>query len=489
MAGRPALRAIAYEALTFDDILLEPAYSEVLPSETDITTQVTRNHRLNIPILSAAMDTVTEAEMAIALAKMGGLGIIHRNLTPEQQAEEVRRVKRASSVIIRDPVRVQPDATIEQVRLLMKKHKISGIPVTDASGKLVGIVTQRDLRFAHDPHAPITTVMTPREKLITGKEGISLEEARHLLHKHRIEKLPLVDEEDRLVGLITYRDIRQLQAFPQASKDREGRLLVGAAVGTGLAEQRRAELLVEAGVDILCVDSAHGHSRAVLEMVRWLKRTFPQIDVIGGNVATPEGARALVEAGVDAVKVGVGPGSICTTRVIAGVGVPQVTAIARVYEALHGMGVPIIADGGIRYSGDIAKAIAVGADAVMLGNLLAGTEEAPGDLIIYEGRKFKVYRGMGSLEAMHAGGKHRYRQEAMKKLVPEGVVGRVPYRGRVSEVVAQLVGGLRVSMGYCGARRLVDLRRARIIRQTWAGMRESHVHDVEIIREAPNYTR
>ncbi len=476
-----------YEGLTFDDVLLEPAYSEVLPSDTDVSTFVTRRIKIAIPILSAAMDTVTEAEMAIAMARLGGLGIIHRNLPPHEQAEQVKRVKRASSVIIRNPVTVSPEDPISKVKTLMKKHDISGVPVTENSGKLVGIITQRDLRFVDDDSVPVRRFMTPGERIITAREGVTIQEAEKVMHEHKIEKLPLVDEKGRLTGLITYRDLRQLKAYPNASKDKEGRLLVGAAVGTGEAELERARVLVDAGVDIICVDSAHGHSINVINMVKELKKLFPDKEIMAGNVATPEGALALLEAGADAIKVGVGPGSICTTRVIAGVGVPQLTAILRVAAVLDGSGVPLIADGGIRYSGDIAKAIAAGAQAVMLGNLLAGTEEAPGETIIYEGRRFKVYRGMGSLEAMKEAGKFRYRQEKMNKFVPEGVVARVPYRGKVQEVVEQLVGGLRVAMGYCGARTLSDLRKAKLIRQTWAGMRESHVHDVEIIREAPNY--
>lgn len=477
------------EALSFDDVLLVPAYSEVEPAEVDVSTFVTRLSRVNIPILSAAMDTVTEAQMAITMAREGGLGVIHRNMSIEKQVEEVKKVKRAESILIREPITLPETSTIGEARALMEKHSIGGIPIVDGEGRLKGILTHRDVRFEKDDNSQVSRVMTTQ--VVTIEEGATLQQAEELLRKNRIEKLPVVDKEGRLVGLITFKDIEKRRRYPNAVKDQHGRLKVAAAVGAGQAGVDRALALAEAGVDIICIDSAHAHTKNVLETIKTIKRHLPDIELIAGNVATAEGALALVEAGADAVKVGVGPGSICTTRIVAGVGMPQITAIMEVAQALRGTGIPIIADGGIRYSGDIAKALAAGADTVMVGNLLAGTDEAPGETIIYEGRRYKVYRGMGSLEAMMAGegGANRYSQERLVKFVPEGVVGRVPYRGPASEMVYQLVGGLRLAMGYLGARRIADLRRARMVRQTLAGLHEGHVHDVEIIKEAPNYYR
>jgi len=479
-----------FEGLTFDDVLLVPQYSEVLPHEVDVSTWLTKRIKLNIPIISAAMDTVTESRMAIALAREGGIGIIHRNMGIEEQAREVERVKKSESGMIMNPVTVTPDTTVKTALEIMERYRISGVPVVSDGNKLVGILTNRDLRFIKptDYHKPVSEFMT-KENLIVAKERVTLEEATEILHRHKIEKLPIVDKEGRLVGLITLKDIVKKQKYPNACKDEFGRLRVGAAVGTGADTKDRVSALVYAGVDVIVVDTAHGHSKRVLQTVEMIKSEYPQVDVIAGNVATGEAVEDLIKAGADAVKVGVGPGSICTTRVIAGVGVPQVTAIMLAYKVAKKYGVPIIADGGIRYSGDIVKALAVGASAVMLGNLLAGTEEAPGEVIYYQGRAYKAYRGMGSLGAMMSRmSTDRYGQEKMEKFVPEGIEGRVPYRGRLSDVIFQLVGGLRSGMGYLGARNIEELRqKAKLVRITWAGYKESHVHDVIITKEAPNY--
>lgn len=476
------------EGLTFDDVLLVPAMSEVMPSEVDTTTRLTPNITLNIPLMSASMDTVTEARMAIALAREGGIGVIHRNLTPEDQAGEVDKVKRSESGIIVDPVYLSPDHKIHDALAIMARYRISGVPITDANRKLVGILTNRDLVFEENHDQPIKNVMTS-ENLITAPVNTTLEEAKKILHAHRIEKLPLVDEEYHLKGLITIKDIDKARKYPQAAKDEKGRLRVGAAVGTGPDVKERAAALVEAGVDVLVLDTAHGHSRRVLDTLAWLKSEYGgRVDIIAGNVGTGEGARALIEHGADAVKVGLGPGSICTTRVVAGIGVPQVTAIWDCAQVAQEYGVPVIGDGGIRYSGDITKAIAAGADVVMLGSIFAGTEEAPGETEIYQGRSYKVYRGMGSIGAMRAGGRDRYFQESAKKLVPEGIEGRVPYKGPLSETVFQLVGGLKAGMGYCGVATIHELKtKTKFIRITAASMQESHPHDVQITKEAPNY--
>jgi IMP dehydrogenase len=477
---------IAYQGITFDDVLLEPAYSEVLPSEVDVRTQLTRNIRINIPIVSSPMDTVTESELAIALAQEGGIGIIHKNMSIERQTTEVDKVKRSENGIITDPITLPPHETVATARRIMERYNISGVPITE-NGYLRGILTRRDLRFLTDNNLRISEVMT-KDHLVTAPENTTLEAAERILTENKVEKLLLVDDEFRLKGLITIKDIDKLANFPSACKDARGRLRVGAAIG--VHDYERAESLIKAGVDVLVVDSAHGHSSNVLETVRQIKKRYP-IDVIAGNVATKEGARALVEAGADAVKVGIGPGSICTTRVISGVGVPQITAIYQAAQGVAGTGVPIIADGGIRYSGDITKAIAAGAHSVMLGALLAGLAESPGQTIIYKGRTFKVYRGMGSLGAMGAGGKERYRQDGSPagKLVPEGVEGRVPYKGALAPFVYQLVGGLRAGMGYCGTRTIEELRtRTRFILVTSAAVQESHPHDIAITQEAPNYS-
>ncbi|MBL7947084.1 MAG: IMP dehydrogenase [Flavobacteriales bacterium] len=478
------------EGLTYDDVLLIPAYSEVLPREVDIRSWFTRNIRLNIPVVSAAMDTVTGAELAIAIAQQGGIGVIHKNQSIAEQAAEVRRVKRSESGMIMDPVKLDEKALVVDALKLMAEHKIGGIPVVDASDRLVGIVTNRDLRFEKKMQRPVAEVMT-RDRIITALPDTSMVQAEDILQEHKIEKLPVVNAEGKLVGLITYKDIIKLKQRPNACKDRLGRLRVAAAVGVTRDTLDRARALVEAGVDALVIDTAHGHSRGVLEMLREVKAQLPDVDVIVGNVATAEAAQALVKAGADAVKVGIGPGSICTTRVIAGVGVPQLTAVMDCAAALEGSGVPVIADGGIRYTGDIVKAMAAGAGTVMIGSMFAGVEESPGETVIYEGRRFKTYRGMGSIEAMQQGSKDRYFQDAeddIKKLVPEGISGRVPYKGRLAEVVHQLVGGLRAGMGYCGASDMEALKQARFIRITSAGVRESHPHDVHITREAPNYS-
>ncbi|QJA06893.1 IMP dehydrogenase [Thermosulfurimonas marina] len=479
------------EALTFDDVLLVPAYSEVLPREVDVSTYITPKIRLNIPIVSAAMDTVTEARMAISMAREGGLGVIHRNMSIEEQCREVERVKKSESGMILDPVTVGPETPIREVLRLMEEYHISGIPVVEGpEKKLLGIVTNRDLRFETALDRPVREVMT-RENLITAPPGVTLEEAKRILHENRIEKLLIVDENFCLKGLITIKDIEKLRKYPHACKDELGRLRVGAAVGTGPERLAHAEALLKAGCDVLVVDAAHGHSRNVIETVKDIKAHFPEAQVIAGNVATAEGAEALIKAGADGIKVGVGPGSICTTRIVAGVGVPQITAIHACAQVADRYGVPVIADGGIKFSGDITKAIGAGAHAVMIGSLLAGTEEAPGETILYEGRTYKIYRGMGSLGAMMSGraARERYGQaEGPAKFVPEGIEGRVPYRGPVSNMIFQLVGGLRSGMGYCGCRTIEELRRkARFVRITMAGLRESHVHDVAIVKEAPNY--
>lgn len=476
-------------ALTFDDVLLVPLKSEILPSEVDTRTRLTRNVALNIPIVSAAMDTVTEANLAIALAREGGIGIIHKNLDIETQAMEVDRVKRSESGMITKPFTLGPEASVAEALELMARYKISGIPITDGAGKLVGILTNRDLRFLDRTDIAVKDVMT-KGKLITVSEGTTLEDAKHVLHKNRIEKLPVVDKDFRLKGLITVKDIKKKMDFPNACKDKQGRLRVGAAVGVAKDTDDRVAALVEAGADVLAVDSAHGHARAVLATVERVKSRCPDVDLIGGNVVTEEAAADLIKAGVDGVKVGIGPGSICTTRVVAGVGVPQITAIMGCREACETKGVPLIADGGIKYSGDVAKAIAAGAHSVMIGSLFAGTEESPGEHVLYEGRSYKVYRAMGSIGAMKRGSGDRYFQEgtAPRKLVPEGIEGRVPYRGPLSATVFQLVGGLKAGMGYCGAASIQDLRaKARFITITSAGLVESHPHDVSITKEAPNY--
>lgn len=478
------------EGLTFDDVLLVPAYSEVLPHEVDVSTYITRDIKLNIPIISAAMDTVTEANLAIALAREGGMGIIHRNMSVEEQAREVEKVKKSESGMILDPVTVGPEATVREALSIMERYKISGVPVVDGKGKLVGILTNRDLRFIRptDYEKPVSLFMT-REELITAPEGITLEEAAELFQRYKIEKLPIVDKEGRIKGLITIKDIVKRKQYPSACKDELGRLRVGAAVGTGEDTLERVGALVDAGVDLVVVDTAHGHSKRVLETVKTIKKHFSSLSVVAGNVATAEGTKALIDAGADAVKVGVGPGSICTTRVVAGVGVPQITAIMEASKVASEEGIPVVADGGIRYSGDIVKALAAGASVVMLGNLLAGTEEAPGETIYYQGRAYKVYRGMGSLGAMMSRlSSDRYGQENAEKFVPEGIEGRVPYKGKLSDVIYQLVGGLRAGMGYTGARSVKELQeRSKFVRITWAGYRESHVHDVQITKEAPNY--
>ncbi len=481
---------VIQKALTFDDVLLVPAHSDVLPKDVKLQTQLTRNIRLNIPLVSAAMDTVTESRLAIALAQEGGIGIVHKNFTAEQQALEVRKVKRFESGVIKDPVTVPPSMSVREVIALTRQNKFSGLPVLEGK-RVVGIVTNRDLRFETNLDQPVSAIMTPHERLITVPEGESLDSAQALMHKHRIERVLVMGRNGELRGLITVKDILKSTEHPFASKDDQGRLRVGAAVGVGAGTDERVERLVNAGVDVIVVDTAHGHSRGVLERVSWIRKNFPQIDLIGGNIATGDAARALIEAGVDAVKVGIGPGSICTTRIIAGVGVPQVTAIDSVAKALEGSDVPMIADGGIRYSGDLAKAIAAGADVVMLGSLFAGTEEAPGETVLYQGRSYKSYRGMGSLGAMQQGSADRYFQDAdsnSDKLVPEGIEGRVPYKGSVTAVIHQLIGGLRASMGYLGAASIEEMHsRAEFMQITAAGIRESHVHDVHITKEAPNY--
>lgn len=479
------------EALTFDDVLLIPSYSEVLPREVDISTQFTTDIRLNAPIISAAMDTVTEYKLAIAIARQGGIGIIHKNMTIDEQAEQVRKVKRSESGMIMDPVTLAHDAIVYDALQLMKMHKIGGIPIVDDERKLIGILTNRDLRFETNVKNPVSSVMTS-QNLITAPVGTTLDQAKDILQKHKIEKLPVVGDDNTLVGLITYKDIMKVENYPNSSKDGHGRLVVGAAVGVTSDMLDRIGALVHVGVDAICIDTAHGHSRGVLDAVKRARAQFTDLQIIGGNVATGEGAAALVEAGVNAVKVGVGPGSICTTRIVAGVGVPQLYAIMRAAHGIKGSGVPIIGDGGIRYTGDIAKALAGGANTVMAGSLFAGTEEAPGEAIIYQGRKFKVYRGMGSLGAMEQGSKDRYFQDVeddVKKLVPEGIEGRVPFKGTVAEVMVQYIGGLRASMGYCGAPSIDQLKGAKLVKITNSGMLESHPHNISITKEAPNYSR
>lgn len=482
------------QALTFDDVLLVPAFSQVLPRDTDLSTALTRNIRLKLPLVSAAMDTVTEARLAIVIAQEGGIGIVHKNLTAAQQAAEVARVKRYESGLLRDPITITPDTTVREVKALSAQHGISGFPVLEGK-TVVGIVTGRDLRFETRDAASVREIMTPRERLVTVPEGASLDEGKALMHKHKLERVLVVNEAFELRGLMTVKDITKQTNFPNAARDAQGKLRVGAAVGVGEGTEERVEALVKAGVDVVVVDTAHGHSAGVIERVRWVKKNFPQIDVIGGNIATGAAALALCEAGADAVKVGIGPGSICTTRIVAGVGVPQITAIDNVASALRGSGVPLIADGGIRYSGDIAKAVAAGASTVMMGGMFAGTEEAPGEVILYQGRSYKSYRGMGSIGAMKAGSADRYFQENDEttnpnadKLVPEGIEGRVPYKGSVVSILYQMAGGLRASMGYCGCASVEDMhQRAEFVQITAAGIRESHVHDVQITKEAPNY--
>ncbi len=481
---------VIQKALTFDDVLLVPAHSTVLPREVSLTTHLTGAIPLNLPLLSAAMDTVTESRLAIALAQEGGIGIVHKNMPPAAQAGEVAKVKRFESGVVKEPITITPKMSVREVLEITRKHRISGLPVVD-KGRVAGIVTNRDLRFETNLDQPVKNIMTPRAKLVTVKEGASLEEAKALMHRHRLERVLVIDDDWQLRGLMTVKDILKSSEHPNASKDLQGRLRVGAAVGVGEGTEERVERLVEAGVDVLVVDTAHGHSQGVLDRVRWVKRTYPAIQVVGGNIATKDAAKALVDNGADGVKVGIGPGSICTTRIVAGVGVPQITAIQNVAAALEGTGIPCIADGGIRFSGDVAKAIAAGASSVMLGSLFAGTEEAPGEIELYQGRSYKSYRGMGSLAAMQQGSSDRYFQEGdmnADKMVPEGVEGRLPYKGPVTAIVHQLMGGLRASMGYTGCRSIEEMRaRAEFVEITAAGMRESHVHDVKITKEAPNY--
>ncbi len=481
------------KALTFDDVLLVPAYSEVLPKDTSLATQFTRNISLKLPLVSAAMDTVTEARLAISMAQEGGIGIVHKNLTAQEQAAQVAKVKRYESGILRDPVVITPETTVLQVKQLSEELGVSGFPVIDG-GKVAGIVTNRDIWFETRLDVPVRDIMTQRERLITVREGTSYQEAKKLLHKHKLERLLIVNDDFELKGLILVKDINKQTTFPNAARDENGRLLVGAAVGVGAGTEERVEALVKAGVDALVVDTAHGHSAGVIERVRWVKQNYPQVQVIGGNIATGAAAKALADVGADAVKVGIGPGSICTTRIVAGVGVPQIMAIDSVATALKGTGVPLIADGGIRFSGDIAKAIAAGANTVMMGGMFAGTEEAPGEVILFQGRSYKSYRGMGSIGAMQQGSADRYFQEASTtnpnadKLVPEGIEGRVPYKGSVVAIIYQMAGGLRASMGYCGCATIEDMRnKAEFVEITAAGIRESHVHDVQITKEAPNY--
>lgn len=481
---------VTQKALTFDDVLLVPAFSDVLPKDTSLSTQLTKNISLNIPLVSAAMDTVTEARLAIAMAQEGGIGIVHKNLTATQQAAEVAKVKRHESGVLRDPITIEPELTVRQVIALTQQHKISGLPVVK-HGKVVGIVTNRDLRFETNLDQPVSNVMTPRERLVTVTEEDSLEQAKSLMHKHRLERVLVMDADNTLKGLITVKDIQKATEHPWASKDVHGKLRVGAAVGVGDGTEERVEKLVAAGVDVLVVDTAHGHSKGVLDRVRWVKQNFPQVDVIGGNIATASAALALMEHGADGVKVGIGPGSICTTRIVAGVGVPQISAIANVAKALKGTGVPVIADGGIRYSGDISKALAAGASCAMMGGMFAGTEEAPGEVVLFQGRSYKAYRGMGSLGAMTQGSADRYFQDPANnadKLVPEGIEGRVPYKGSVLSIIFQLVGGVRSSMGYVGCKSISEMHeKAEFVEISSAGIRESHVHDVQITKEAPNY--
>ena len=478
------------KALTFDDVLLVPNHSSVLPKDVSLETKLTKKISLNIPVISAAMDTVTEANMAIALAEQGGMGIIHKNLTPQRQANRVDKVKRFESGVVSDPITIDPNMSVDEVMQITRKNKISGLPVVEKD-KIVGIVTNRDLRFETNLTQPIKNVMTPRDRLVTVKEGASKEEIMKLLHQHRIERLLVIDDEDTLTGLITVKDIQKSTDHPFACKDEHGRLRVGAAIGVGSDTELRTELLVNAGVDVLIVDTAHGHSEGVLNRIKWIKKNYPKVDVIGGNIATSEAAIAMVDHGADSVKVGIGPGSICTTRIVAGVGVPQITAINDVYKVLKKKNIPFIADGGIRFSGDVAKAIAAGASSVMLGSMFAGTEEAPGEVELFQGRSYKSYRGMGSIGAMKKGSSDRYFQDGESnsdKLVPEGIEGRVPFKGTVVNVLHQLMGGLRASMGYVGVDTILNMhKKAKFIEITNAGIKESHVHDVQITKEAPNY--
>lgn len=478
------------KALTFDDVLLVPAYSNILPKDTSLATNLTRNIKINIPLVSAAMDTVTEARLAIAMAQEGGIGIIHKNLTPKEQAREVAMVKRFESGVVRDPITITPETTIRDVIALSQQYGISGFPVVEGK-TVVGIITNRDLRFEQELDVEVRAKMTPRDKLVFVKDGADLSEAKRLMNKHRLERVLVVNDAFELRGLITVKDIQKATEHPFASKDDQGKLRVGAAVGVGADNDERIDLLAKAGVDVIVVDTAHGHSKGVLDRVKWVKTNYPHIEVIGGNIATAAAALALVEHGADAVKVGIGPGSICTTRIVAGVGVPQITAIANVAEALRSTGVPCIADGGIRFSGDVSKALAAGASTVMMGSMFAGTEEAPGEVILFQGRSYKSYRGMGSLGAMADGSADRYFQDSANnadKLVPEGIEGRVPYKGSVLAILYQMVGGVRSSMGYCGCASIQDLHeKAEFVEITSAGMRESHVHDVQITKEAPNY--
>ena len=480
------------KALTFDDVLLVPAYSAILPRDTNLVTQLTRDITINIPLVSAAMDTVTEGRLAIAMATEGGIGIVHKNLKPAEQAKEVAKVKRYESGVLRDPITIHPDMTVQQVIQLSKEHGFSGFPVLQGK-TVVGIITNRDLRFEEDLNAPVKSKMTPRERLVTVQEGASLEEAKRLMNKHRLERVLVVNDSFELRGLVTVKDIMKATEHPNACKDSEGKLRVGAAVGVGPDNDERVELLVKAGVDLIVVDTAHGHSQGVLDRVKWVKKHYPQVQVIGGNITTGEAAKALADHGADGVKVGIGPGSICTTRIVAGVGVPQITAVVNVAKALKGTGIPLIADGGVRYSGDVAKALAAGANSVMMGGMFAGTEEAPGEVFLYQGRSYKSYRGMGSLGAMSDGAADRYFQEDISaanadKLVPEGIEGQVPYKGSVLSILHQLTGGIRSSMGYCGCKTIAELHeKASFVEITSAGVRESHVHDVKITKEAPNY--
>jgi IMP dehydrogenase len=479
------------EGLTYDDVLLLPSYSEVLPREVNTQTFLTKKIKLNVPIVSAAMDTVTESALAIAIAQNGGIGMLHKNMSIDRQADEVRKVKRSESGMIQDPVTLHEDATLADALKIMKEYKIGGIPIVAKDRKLLGILTNRDIRFQKDIKLKVSTVMTSAN-LVTAAKGTDLKKAEQILQKHKIEKLPVVDAKGKLTGLITYKDIQKFKNFPNACKDEHGRLRVGAAVGVTADTMDRVKALVNAGVDVIAIDTAHGHSKGVITMLKAVKKAFPNLQIIAGNIATGEAAKALAKAGADAVKVGIGPGSICTTRIIAGVGVPQLYAVYECAKALKGTGVPVIADGGIKHTGDIAKAIAAGASCIMAGSLFAGVEESPGETIIYEGRKFKSYRGMGSIEAMESGSKDRYFQDVeddIKKLVPEGIVGRVPYKGTLAEVIYQYIGGLKAGMGYCGAANIEAMQKARFVRITAAGMKESHPHDIIITNEAPNYSR
>jgi len=481
---------LVQKALTFDDVLLVPAHSAVLPRDVQLSTKLSRKIHLNIPLVAAAMDTVTESRLAIALAQEGGIGIIHKNFSPKEQAAEVLKVKRHEAGVLRDPITLTQDMTVRDAIELQRSHKISGLPVVEGK-KIVGIVTNRDLRFETRLDAPIRDIMTPRSRLVTVREGASLDEVKALMHTHRLERVLVVNDADDLLGLVTVKDITKATEHPNAAKDEQGKLRVGGAISTGTDSEERAELMVKAGVDVLIVDTAHGHHQGVIDRVRWVKKNFPQVDVVGGNIATAAAAKALADAGADGIKVGIGPGSICTTRIVAGVGVPQITAVANVAKALEGTGIPLIADGGIRFSGDVSKALAAGAYAVMMGGMFAGTEEAPGEVILYQGRSYKGYRGMGSLGAMTEGSAERYFQDNdanVDKFVPEGIEGMVPYKGSVLAIIYQLTGGLRSSMGYCGCSTIDEMRtRAEFVEITAAGMRESHVHDVRITKEAPNY--